>query len=70
LVVKVLQTDATATKSIKATGGQPYVVPAAGILGMATALRGAPIGSRAVAVVPSTKQTHGQILVIDVISQL
>jgi peptidylprolyl isomerase len=71
LVLQFLQTDAKTGKQTQKTwdAGQPQVVAASNVLSLVTALKGQPVGSRAVAVTAEEASSPAQILVLDVIGQ-
>ncbi|WP_088283468.1 FKBP-type peptidyl-prolyl cis-trans isomerase [Kineosporia sp. A_224] len=71
LVLQFLQTDAKTGKQTQKTwdAGQPQVVAATSVLSLVTALKGQPVGSRAVVVTAEEASSPAQVLVVDVIGQ-
>jgi len=71
LMLQYLQTDAKTGKKTQATWttGYPDTVPADQVLSLVPALKGQPIGSRAVLVTPSVQGQEAAIVVVDVIGQ-
>ncbi len=71
LVLQYLQTDVKTGQQTQRTWDrqQPQVVPAEQVLGLVTALKGQPVGSRAVVVTAEPQGSPAQILVVDVIGQ-
>lgn len=71
LVLQFLQTDVKTGQQTQKTwdAQQPQVVPAQSVLELITALKGQPVGSRAVVVTADSTQQPAQILVVDVVAQ-
>ena len=71
LVLQFLQTDAKTGKQTQKTwdASQPQVVPASSVLQLVEALKGQPVGSRAIVVTADSAQQPAQILVLDVVAQ-
>ena len=71
LAVQIIQTDIATGKQVTQTWGSSgaTVLTASQVLGVLPALKGQPIGSRAVSVTPNQASSPGVILVVDVITQ-
>lgn len=71
LVLQFLQTDVKTGKQTQKTweAAQPQVVAAQSVLQLVEALKGQPVGSRAVVVTAESAQQPAQILVLDVVAQ-
>jgi peptidylprolyl isomerase len=71
LAVQIIQTDIATGKQVTQTWGSTgaTVLTASQVLGVISALKGQPVGSRAVAVTPNQANGPGVILVLDVVAQ-
>lgn len=70
LALQFVQTDTKTGQQTQATWGKAVeVVPAAQVLEVATALKGQPVGSRAVAVIAASPNAESLIVVVDVVGQ-
>jgi FKBP-type peptidyl-prolyl cis-trans isomerase 2 len=71
LAVQIIQTDTATGKQVQQTWGSggATILTANQVLRVLPALKGQPVGSRAVAVTPNQSTTPGVILVVDVIAQ-
>lgn len=70
-VVQLVEIDLATRRTVNSTWrGTPLLLPAAGVLDRVRALRGAAVGSRAVAVLPAAGTTPARVLVLDVVAQV
>ena len=70
-VVQLVEVDLSSGRTVNSTWrGLPLLLPAAGVLDRVAALRGATVGSRAVAVLPGAGTTPARVLVLDVVAQV
>lgn len=71
LILQMIQVDAATGQTTQQTwGGTPVLVRTDQLVPTVRALRGARVGSRALAVVPAAGTGHAQLLVVDVIAQV
>jgi peptidylprolyl isomerase len=71
LAVQIIQTDIATGKQVQQTWGSSgaTILTANQVLGVLSALKGQPVGSRAVAVTPNQATSPGVVLVVDVVGQ-